>query len=99
MGIEIPGGGPPANKNVYTRTQKTGSKEGSREAAEKTEVSVDKTSDNVNISSMTVIIEELKNAINQLPDSREEKIQAIKQAIADGSYQVDPAKILKKMFE
>jgi len=49
--------------------------------------------DRVEISGQGKGIADIMTAINQLPDVRDNKVQAIKQSIAAGTYTVDPSKV------
>lgn len=48
--------------------------------------------DRVNISGQGKEIADIMIAINQLPDIRDNKVQAIKQSVVAGTYSVDPSK-------
>ncbi|MFA5072290.1 MAG: flagellar biosynthesis anti-sigma factor FlgM [Nitrospirota bacterium] len=55
-------------------------------------------SDTINISDKGKEVAELLSSINELPEVREQKIQEIQQALASGTYTVDPRKIAQKML-
>ena len=54
--------------------------------------------DKVDISGKSKEIADLMAAVNQVPDVRDVKVQAIKQSVEAGTYTVDPRKIAEKMI-
>ncbi len=56
-------------------------------------------SDQVHLSGKAKELEELKQIIQQMPEIRTDKVEALKKAIQEGSYQVDSLKIAGKMLE
>ena len=51
----------------------------------------------VNLSATARDIQQLKSAINQLPDIRTEKVQELQKQIEQGTYKVDSGKVAEKM--
>ncbi len=51
----------------------------------------------VDISSKSKEMQQIKNAIANLPDMREEKVQELKTQIEKGTYKIDSGKIAEKM--
>jgi negative regulator of flagellin synthesis FlgM len=51
----------------------------------------------VNLSTTAKDVQNLSNAISNLPDVREEKVQALKDQIEKGTYKVDAEKTAEKM--
>ncbi len=51
----------------------------------------------VNLSATARDIQKLKNAVDQLPDVRTEKVQDLQKQIEQGTYKVDSDKIAEKM--
>jgi negative regulator of flagellin synthesis FlgM len=51
----------------------------------------------VNLSTTAKDAQNLKNAITNLPDVREEKVQALKDQIEKGTYRVNADKVAEKM--
>jgi len=51
----------------------------------------------VDLSAKAKEIQRVKKLLDEIPAVREEKVQALKSQIANGSYQVDPDKIAEKM--
>ena len=56
-------------------------------------------SDQVHLSGKAKELEELKQVIHQMPEIRTDKVEALKKAIQEGSYQVDSLKIAGKILE
>jgi flagellar biosynthesis anti-sigma factor FlgM len=54
--------------------------------------------DRVSLSKESRDMQVAKNAVAATPDTRQEKVNDIKQAIADGRYEVDAGKIAEKMI-
>ncbi len=57
------------------------------------------TTDTVSLSDSAVRLGEIGNSVAALPVVDTEKVEAIKQAINDGSYQVDPMKVAEKLMQ
>lgn len=55
--------------------------------------------DFVNLSKDAQEISKLKSLIEQLPEIRADKVEAIKKAIESGTYTIDPLKIAEKILE
>jgi negative regulator of flagellin synthesis FlgM len=53
----------------------------------------------VDFSAQSKDFVQIKNAVAQLPEVREEKVQALKAQIEKGEYNVDSAKIAEKMVK
>ena len=90
-------GKPPETKSLLPKqTQKAGSEAPVREkdgAGKTQEVS---TPDRVEISQRA---KELKQIISELPDTRETRVQDLKQAVSEGTYEVDSLKVAQKMLD
>ncbi len=56
-----------------------------------------KTEEKVDLSTQAKDIQLVKNALSQLPDVREEKVQEIKSQVDNGKYNVSGEKIAGKM--
>ncbi len=52
----------------------------------------------VNISSESKDLNVAREAVNKLPETRVEKVEAIQKAITEESYQVDPDKLAEKII-
>jgi len=55
------------------------------------------TEEKVDLSTMAKDIQQAKNALSQVPDVREEKVQEIKSQVDSGKYNVSGEKIAGKM--
>jgi negative regulator of flagellin synthesis FlgM len=51
----------------------------------------------VNLSTTAKDVQNLSNAISKLPDVREDKVQALRDQIEQGTYKVDAKKTAEKM--
>jgi len=54
--------------------------------------------DRVSLSDASKELQAAKDAVAATPDIRQQKVDAIKQAVENGSYELDPAKIAEKML-
>ena len=54
--------------------------------------------DRVSLSDASRELQTAKDAVAAVPDTREEKVAAVKQAVENGSYEIDPGKIADKMI-
>lgn len=51
----------------------------------------------MNLSTKAIDIKQLRDAINRLPDIREDKVRELKDKVEKGIYDVDGQKIAEKM--
>lgn len=95
--MKIQGNKPPEGQEINLSTQKTAKAEGKDKAvvSEKNRI----LSDKIDISDKGKEIVELMASINQLPDVRNDKVKAIREAIESGKYHVDSLKIAQKLLE
>lgn len=92
--MKIYGNKPPHKKDV-NHVLKTGNKGIDKpQPSEKA-----KGKDLVNISKDAQEINRLKSLIEQLPEIRADKVEALKKAIESGTYTIDPLKIAEKILE
>ena len=56
-----------------------------------------KPEEKVDLSTKAKDIQQAKNALTQLPDVREEKVQEVKTQLEKGTYNIDAGKIADKM--
>jgi negative regulator of flagellin synthesis FlgM len=59
----------------------------------------DDSKDNISLSGEAKEINELKRLINDLPEIRSDRVDALKKAIDAGNYNIDTRKIEKKIME
>jgi negative regulator of flagellin synthesis FlgM len=95
--MKIQGNKPPEGQEISLNTQKIAKTEGMEKAAAPEKARP--LSDRVDISGKGKEIAELMAAVNQLPDVRNDKVEAIKKAIESGTYKIDPLKIAQKFLE
>jgi negative regulator of flagellin synthesis FlgM len=81
--------------NLYQNDQLAKKAENGQQSVKTQEQQLDR----VELSTRKGEIEKLDKAINALPDVRSERVAALKQQIADGSYQVDPMDVAAKMLQ
>jgi negative regulator of flagellin synthesis FlgM len=55
--------------------------------------------DKVDLSGKAKGMAEMTSAINQMPEIRTEKVEAIGKSVNDGTYKVDPEKVASKMID
>ncbi|NTU41611.1 MAG: flagellar biosynthesis anti-sigma factor FlgM [Nitrospirales bacterium] len=94
--MQINGSKPPEKQDSVIKGQKVGKPD---QAPDK--VGAEKTApvDTVNLSGKAKGMAEMLAAMNQLPEVRAEKVQAIEKAVNNGTYRVDPYKIASKMID
>ena len=95
--MKVEGRRPPETLEVQLRAQKSGKRETTPGVSENPQ-SINK-SDQVHISEKAKDIEELRQVIHQMPEIRTDKVEALKKAIQEGSYQVDSLKVAGKILE
>lgn len=54
--------------------------------------------DRVSLSDASRELQTAKDSVAAAPDIREEKVAAVKQAVENGTYEIDPGKIADKMI-
>ncbi len=95
--MKIQGNKPAEGQEISINAQKTGKVDVKEKVTqpEKTK----STNDRVDISGKGKEIAELMAQINQLPDIRTDKVNAVKKAIETGNYKIDPVKIAQKFLD
>jgi negative regulator of flagellin synthesis FlgM len=96
--MKIQGNKSPEGQEISINPQKVVSKP---EVKDKMSAPVGKTkpfNDRVEISGTGKEVAEIIAAVNQLPDVRNDKVKAIKEAIDSGKYQMDSIKIAEKIL-
>ena len=91
---------PEVGQEAYLRVQKPEGKE-AIERSGRSEKSAQKghLQDRVQLSEKAKKVEHLHRAVDAVPEVRQEKVQALKRAIQEGTYQVDAERIAQKMLE
>ncbi len=87
---------PPDSQGVFLRSQKL---EDEKTLKDKGRVEGSTGSDRVNLSKRAKDIEEMRNFIGGLPETRESKIEEIREAIQSGTYQINSMGIAARMLE
>ena len=80
------------------KTEKVQVKRSEGTAASKTDPAKAVPSDRVELSAGSLEVQKAKDILEQTPDVRTDKVQALKEQIARGEYQVDPYKLADKML-
>jgi negative regulator of flagellin synthesis FlgM len=94
--MKIHGNKPPENTEINLSARKISKPEKDTAASAGTSKSLN---DRVEISGAGKEAADLMSAINRLPDIRNDKVKAIKEAIESGKYHIDSIKIAGKMLE
>ena len=55
--------------------------------------------DKIDLSGKAKEMAEMLTVINQLPEIRLDKVQAVEKSVNDGTYKVDPNKVASKMID
>ena len=76
----------------------SGKRSGAAEDGASSGQSVAASHDSVSLSNQAHALGRLEQAIQSSPDVNEAKVEALKQAVADGSYQMDSGSIADKML-
>jgi flagellar biosynthesis anti-sigma factor FlgM len=95
--MKIEGNRPPENQEISLRSQKLGKPEGTPAPTDGQLQT--KTSDQVQLSGRAGEIGQLMSIIQQMPDIRTEKVEAVKKSIQEGTYKVDAFGIAGKILE
>ena len=95
--MKIEGRRPHETQELQLRAQKTGKQDTTPGVVENPRKA--NKSDQVHLSEKGKELAELKQVIQQMPEIRTDKVEALKKAIQEGSYQVDSFKIAGKILE
>jgi flagellar biosynthesis anti-sigma factor FlgM len=93
--MKIYGNKPPEGQDLYIQAQKAGKKDPVQEKG----TSGGGVMDRVDLSGKAKEIAEMKNTMDQLPEIRNDKVQAIQKALTDGTYKVDSRKIAGRLID
>jgi len=97
--MKIQGNKPPEGQEVGLNARKVSTPEVKDKTSLSSTAKAKPLSDRVDISGKGKEIADLMAAVNKLPDIRNDKVQAIKEAIESGTYSVDSKKIAAKLLE
>jgi negative regulator of flagellin synthesis FlgM len=95
--MKVEGTRPHEAQEVLLRAQKSGKQETTPGVSENPQ-QINK-SDQVHLSGKAKELDAIKQVIQQMPEIRTEKVEALKKAIQEGSYQVDSLKVAGKILE
>ena len=99
--MKIHGNNPPEGRNIYDITVKRSDRTNKPEAPSRvcrTDPSKGRM-DMVDLSRMAKEARELMCLIEQIPEVRMDRVNALKKAIDSGTYEIDSSKIAEKMLE
>jgi negative regulator of flagellin synthesis FlgM len=97
--MKIQGNKPPEGQEISLNTQKIAKTDGKDKAAAPVSENPRPSGDRVDISGKGKEIAELMAVIQQMPDVRNDKVKAVKEAIESGNYHIDTKKIAQKLLE
>ncbi len=95
--MEISGNKPPDEYLISPNTQKVNGT--NEDVAGKNGVDAGTASDRISLSGKAKEVEELKKVVSEVPDVRQDKVEAIKTSILEGTYKVDSLKVASKLLE
>lgn len=95
--MRIDGNNPIDKQELYNKVQELAESKGTDKKQELQQKESEK--DKISLSGKAKEISELKAEIDQLPDIRTDKVDALKKAIDTGNYNIDPRKIAQKILE
>lgn len=96
--MEITGGNPFNKIDGYVKQVNKEKSKSSAVSDDQSSSKVLPSGDSVELSTEAKIMQEAIKVLGTLPDVREEKVEQIKQQIADGTYEIDSKKISEKMI-
>lgn len=96
--MKIQGRKPPEGQEINISTSKAQRLTGTEGKARSSVPQGQRPIDRIDISSRGKEVASLMTSIGSLPEVREEKVQALKEAIEAGTYKIDPIKVAEKML-
>lgn len=96
--MKIQGNKPPEGQEINLGTQKISKPDSGKDKGFASAGSTSPFNDRVDISGTGKEVAEIISAVNQLPDIRNDKVKAIKEAIESGKYGPDSIKIAEKIL-
>jgi len=97
--MKIQGNKPPEGQEISLNSQKIARTDGKDKTAAPVADNQRPSGDRVDISGKGKEIAELMSAIQQMPDVRTDRVNALKEAIESGNYHIDTKKLAQKMLE
>jgi len=95
--MKIDGTNPIESRELYGKVQDSNKPKGGEKSVDDTDSKTSK--DKFSMSGRAREINELKEAISNIPDVREEKVEQVKKAIDTGNYNFDSMKVAEKILE
>lgn len=95
--MKIDGNSPVERKDLYSGVQEVDKHSETKKKKDVEKADAEK--DKISLSGRANKISELKAEIDQIPDMRTDKIDAVKHAIDTGNYNIDARKIAQKILE
>lgn len=96
--MKIQGRKPPDSNEISINIQKVRNASGTDERNKVNATPLQRQVDRIEISSKGKEIASIIASLNILPEIREEKVQAIKEAVDSGTYKIDPLRVAEKML-
>ncbi len=97
--MKIQGNKPPEGQEISHNAQKIARTDGKEKAAAPVSENPRPSDDRVDISGKGKEIADLMATIQQMPDVRNDKVKAVKEAIESGNYHIDTKNIAQKLLE
>ena len=95
--MKIDGNSPVERKDLYSGVHEVDKHQETKKKKDVEKADAEK--DKISLSGKAKEISELKATIDQIPDVRTDKIDAVKHAIDTGNYNIDARKIAQKILE
>ena len=89
---------PNGRSGVQGNERTAGTQQGPASEAPKTDSVISNTSDTVQLSPEAQRLQHAADKLNEQPAVDQERVEKLKQAIADGSYQVDSQRVASKLL-
>jgi len=96
--MKIQGNGPLEGKDILKKIHELNQNQNHVKKNE-TKKEGEPVADRISLSGRAKEIAELKRQIDELPDIRAEKVEALKKAIENGTYEIDSLKVAQKILE
>jgi len=96
--MKIQGNSPLEGKDLLNKVQELNQSKNQVKKNE-TKKEGEPVSDRISLSGRAKEIAELKRQIDELPEIRAEKVEALKKAIENGTYEIDSLKVAQKILE
>jgi len=95
--MKIDGNSPVERKDLHSGVHEVNKHQDTKKKNDVEKADAEK--DKISLSGKAKEISEFKTAIDQLPDVRTDRVDAVKQAIDTGTYNIDARKIAQKILE